>query len=299
MSGLVATVRDETNVMKPIVTRPTCVDFYLKANKSTRVGTYDRGAKNLDSHTERLPFIPLWNLKLGVQTMQLDDFFYRSWFYRGEADCLRGKSAPMGKFGRMFPELRPLVPDPKKLKQLGEKMVDIIPDRPEGDNSQVPAGYTYLGQFVDHDITFDITPLQNTLVDPMAIQNFRSPALDLDSLYGAGPAVQPYLYEPTFGSQEKFLIGTTVPAPTGRSGEIIPAKPNDLPRAIQNALPQNSPALIGDPRNDENLIVAQMHVAFLKFHNQIVEGLKAGTIPRQSPMSRTRFEEARELVIWH
>lgn len=226
--------------------------------------------------------------------MKRDDFFFR-----GEKDCPRGKSAPTGKFGRMFPELQPLVPSKESLEKLGQAMVEITSDDPNGDNDQVPAGYTYFGQFVDHDITFDTTSLQDALVDPMAIENFRSPALDLDSLYGSGPAVQPYLYEPALGPQEKFLIGTTTPSPTGRAGETIPAKPNDLPRVIQTLLPQNNLALTGDPRNDENLIVAQLHLAFLKFHNKIVDGLRDGSIPRQSPIRKTRFEEARDLVIWH
>jgi hypothetical protein len=68
------------------------------------------------------------------------------------------------------------------------------PDSPQGDNANVPAGYTYLGQFIDHDITFDTTALQEIIVDPLAVRNFRTPMLDLDSLYGSGPNVQPYLY---------------------------------------------------------------------------------------------------------
>jgi Animal haem peroxidase len=68
---------------------------------------------------------------------------------------------------------------------------------------------------------------------------------------------------------------------------------NDLPR-----VPKGGLAIIGDPRNDENLIVAQIHLAFLKFHNKVVDGLRDGTIKRNSPQE-SMFEEAREIVVWH
>ncbi|MDQ5834895.1 MAG: peroxidase, partial [Actinomycetota bacterium] len=63
------------------------------------------------------------------------------------------------------------------------------------DNTRIPAGFTYLGQFIDHDITFDPTPLPEQRRDPHALVNFRTPRYDLDSLYGSGPVVQPYLYD--------------------------------------------------------------------------------------------------------
>jgi hypothetical protein len=75
---------------------------------------------------------------------------------------------------------------------------------------------------------------------------------------------------------------------------VRPALPFDLPRAVQGQ------AIIGDPRNDENIIVAQLHLAFLRFHNKVVEGLRAGTIkPPPSATQDTLFEQARKLVIWH
>lgn len=215
-----------------------------------------------------------------------------------------GQFVPTGKFGRLFPELRPLVPANKSLEEfkksleyLGNAMTDPeFPDDPSnndpaGDNKNVPAGFTYLGQFVDHDITFDITSLQETLIDPLALRNFRTPMLDLDSLYGAGPEVQPYLYE--LERPEFFLIGQTTESPTGRQDEQLSILPNDIPRASSML------GLLGDPRNDENLIVSQLHLAFLKFHNKVVQGIKDGTIPQESPIRKSAFEEARDLVIWH
>lgn len=206
-----------------------------------------------------------------------------------------GATARTGKFGRMFPSLQPLEPPEESLRQLAAAMVDANPNSRDGDNPDVPAGYTYLGQFIDHDITFDTTSLQETRIDPLAVVNFRSPMLDLDCVYGAGPVAQPYLYQratPTNpGAGFLFEIGRTQRG--GGDPSIDPDKPNDLPRG------PNKFALIGDPRNDENLIVQQLHLAFLKFHNKVVAGMHDGTIPRDSPLRKSVFEEARDLVIWH
>lgn len=208
-----------------------------------------------------------------------------------------GEFAPTGKFGRMFPKLPPFTPSNESLAELGNAMLDPTIqtepslNNPDGDNVNVPAGYTYLGQFIDHDITFDTTTLQEIIVDPLAVRNFRTPMLDLDSLYGSGPAVQPYLYQ--FTDPDLFLIGTTNEQP-GAGDPNVPTKlPNDLPRASSTL------GIISDPRNDENLIVAQLHLAFLKLHNKVVAGIKDGSIKRTSSVDRSPFEQARELVIWH
>ena len=202
-----------------------------------------------------------------------------------------GETAPTGKFGRMFPKLAALVPPIEGLVALGEAMIDKEPEEASGDNADVPAGFTYLGQFVDHDITFDTTSLQETLVDPLAIHNFRTPALDLDCVYGAGPAAAPHLYQR--GDPDLFEIGLTNAQP-GQGDPTIPTSlPNDLPRG------PNGFALIGDPRNDENLIVAQLHLQFLKFHNKVVAGIRDGSIPQESPLRKSPFQEGRDLIIWH
>ena len=100
-----------------------------------------------------------------------------------------GATTPAGKFGRMFPALRPFVPSKESLTELGEAMSDDGTEDSVGDNLKVPAGYTYLGQFIDHDVTFEWTTLQEKQVDPLALTNFRTPALELDNLYGLGPSV--------------------------------------------------------------------------------------------------------------
>ncbi len=182
------------------------------------------------------------------------------------------------------------------LNQLGNLMGNSgrengIPD------SNIPAGYTYFGQFVDHNITLDVSSSLDTKTDARKIDNMRSPVLDLDSVYGKGPALNPYLYEfPTSGftTAIKFKLGenrnTGIGGPGGSSGSSgMQAQTDfDLPR-----IKGTNTAVIGDPRNDENLIVSQFHSAMLKFHNQVVDLLVLANFTGDI------FVEAKKMVTHH
>ncbi len=208
---------------------------------------------------------------------------------------LSGHDDP-GMFGRMFPDLPPLEVDDGPLRDLANTMLDANSGSPDGDIADgprviVPAGFTYLGQFVDHDITLDMTSIGDKIADPEGIENFRTPALDLDAIYGLGPdgSRQLYARNPEGGGGKtpgpKFLIGKTINVDFGGvTGNHL----NDLPRNPEGF------ALIGDHRNDENLVVAQTHLAFLKFHNVICDRI-AG--PGKAPDAI--FSEARRIVSWH
>jgi hypothetical protein len=156
------------------------------------------------------------------------------------------------------------------------------------DNPDLTAGMTFFGQFLDHDMTFDPTSSLEEQQDPEAIHNFRTPVLELDNLYGAGPGASPHLYDQTVdGGLTTFLI-EEIPGSAGQSRDG--ARRFDMPRNSQNT------ALIGDPRNDENLIVSQLHLAMLRFHNAVVAHVKAHlglTNPNEI------FAEAQRLVRWH
>lgn len=193
-----------------------------------------------------------------------------------------------GKFAKMFPDLPALDVEDERLLVLARAMEDT--GEVTGDNPNIPAGFTYLGQFVDHDITLDLTPINAKKIDPKALQNFRTPALDLDALYGLGPEQQPYMYErlPTGKITARMLLGRT-DGEISQPGGPFANFPNDLPR---NSVGR---ALIGDERNDENLVVAQTHLAFLKFHNAVVRHLEATTDLEGGAL----FDEARRLVTWH
>lgn len=203
-------------------------------------------------------------------------------WHRDETQQPKFPYAP-GRYGRLMwvpNEVR--APDSAGLKALVNAMLDV--SGVAGDNPDVAAGYTYLGQFIDHDITFDTTTLPEQRVDPATVYNYRTPKLDLDSLYGLGPTVAPYLYQKPnrVNNRAKFLIGEVGTDPFNGK----PWSPQDTRRD----LPRNPEgyALIADPRNDSNLIIAQLHLAFMKFHNAMAEQLG----------DSASFEEVRQQVTW-
>jgi hypothetical protein len=192
----------------------------------------------------------------------------------------------------MFPQLAPLAVADGPLRELADAMKDANPADPAGNNPNVPAGFTYLGQFIDHDITLDLTSISEKQADPQATENFRTPALDLDSLYGLGPDGSRQLYARNSATDSgknpgpKFLIGKNINVPLGG---VTGEHHNDLPRSPEGF------ALIGDHRNDENLVVAQTHLALLKFHNKLCDMVSAGGLTDSPEI----FNEARRLVTWH
>src|SRR5258705_2984593 len=122
-------------------------------------------------------------------------------------------SLSQGRFGRMFRNLTPAVFGPTEadnianLSALADVMTagfDPPTDGPDAEESGIPSLYTYFGQFIDHDITFDpmTTLIQHS--DPDALTDFRTPALDLDNVYGRGPGDQPYMYD---NGGPKVLLG--------------------------------------------------------------------------------------------
>ena len=190
----------------------------------------------------------------------------------------RSKYYNRGRFGRLFPTLPPFAADSTPVRaalmELGKQGGIMDPGGAANpDNPNILAGFTFLGQFIDHDLTFDPTSSLERQNDPESIANFRTPAFELDSVYGSGRGASPHLYDQVVPG--KLLLDTGFP--------------NDLPRNSQNT------ALTGDPRNDENTIVSQLHLAFVKFHNAVLDKLVTEGMTDRNQA----FEEAQRLVRWH
>ena len=195
---------------------------------------------------------------------------------------------PRRMFCRLFDQGEQ--PDAEGLVELGMAMeTETTENIDSAGDSDIPGGYTYLGQFIDHDITRDETALTKTgSVSPEGIDNIRSPALDLDNVYGSGPEESSELYE---ADGIHLKIGSTSATVGGEPGAPIDGGfPNDLPRKVTKE------AIIGDGRNDENLAVAQTHLSFLKFHNKKVDEI-ANNDPCLS--GNDLFKAARSEVILH
>jgi hypothetical protein len=183
-----------------------------------------------------------------------------------------------GRFGLMFKGLPAFEPADDLLTGLAASMEEGV-RRDVTDTTATPAGYIFLGQFIDHDLTFDATPIPEQQEDPLARKNFRSARFDLDSVYGNGPAQSPELYDPD--DRAKLHVVANL------SDSSVP---DDLPRR------DSGRAIIGDPRDDENLVTSQLHLAFRKFHNALVDHVRA----RQG-LSEVEevFAEAQRLCRWH
>jgi hypothetical protein len=199
-------------------------------------------------------------------------------------------------FGRIFPKLPPFAAATDAVRaalaDLGRRggLLDAKDDLSKGpillitdlslsannrNNPTHTAGTTFVGQFIDHDITFDTTSHLGVTTDPAVSANSRTPSLDLDSLYGQGPVVSPQLYDPADHDKLRIDFGGLF---------------EDLPRLGGGS----NTAIIPDPRNDENLMIAGLQCAFILFHNNAVEwardrGYKGGST----------FDHARRLTTWH
>jgi hypothetical protein len=208
------------------------------------------------------------------------------------------------RFGRIFPNLPPfdahITQDQRDaftaaLRDIGRPggMLDAHDDLSQGpvkliteldlsannpNNPTMTAGATFMGQFMDHDMTFDLSSRLNVRTDPATSANSRTPAFDLDSVYGAGPGIDTQLYATgKSGNATKFKV---------ESGGLF----EDVPRNRDRS------AIVSDPRNDENIVISGLQAAFLLFHNRAVDFVNAEN--PNKPADEV-FRAARQLTTWH
>lgn len=187
---------------------------------------------------------------------------------------------------------------------------------------RLPAAYTYFGQFVNHDISAPRGDVMSQdagappagvvgAVDPPGLDRSRraSVAIILDnffndhpepltlaSLYGDGPgSTDPSVRALYAADGKRFRLGKT-------RREVDQVFIDDMkdPALVEHAtgapdlLRTGGSPLIADLRNDENLIISQLHLALLLFHNKVVAALEPS-----HPNPAKCFDEARKVVTRH
>lgn len=202
---------------------------------------------------------------------------------------------PSDRFGRMFhlpPFAAPTPAVTAALIELGQRgglmdandqlsagpvqlIVDPALSLNNPNNENHTAGVTFVGQFLDHDMTFDTTSRLGRPANPRRTPNARRPYFDLDSVYGDGPSGSPQLYEAA--DLAKFRV---------ESGGLY----EDLPRD------ETMRAIVADPRNDETVAVAGLQAAFLLFHNRVVDRLR---LEDPTIDDEDAFTRARQQTTWH
>ncbi|MGI9007535.1 MAG: peroxidase family protein [Streptosporangiaceae bacterium] len=234
-----------------------------------------------------------------------------------------GAPANSGLFGRIFPGLPPFAEATDQVRaallevgkaggimdaadDLGAGPKNLIVDpivngnptatNPYGtnpDNPTMTAGSTFVGQFTDHDITFDQTSRLGIPQNPLTSPNTRTPAVDLGSVFGGGPGTRPELYV----TNPDGSVGPQLKIGTGGVHEDLPRVPNS---------DGTYTALVGDPRDDENVMVGGLHCAHILFYNKVLTELGRINL-RVFPSARgtdrsnsyAQFLIAREITLWH
>ena len=198
---------------------------------------------------------------------------------------LRDTALPAGSgdrpspFGVLF-EREPDQPDDFVLGLLGRSggaMQDTARVAQTADrDAPIPAGFTFFGQFLDHEIT--LMSLPPTLGQPQdldTVVNLRTPKLDLDTVFGKGPA------DP---DSAKFYDPTTLKLRLAATGR-------DIVRADDGAT--QATRLIPDSRNDQTVILVQLHVLFMKLYNRFIDEIGG------RPQDIHRHTQARKLTVQH
>jgi Animal haem peroxidase len=175
-----------------------------------------------------------------------------------------------GRYRRLFDSLPALDSEDDALHALGGPGGICDDDADQSTDGEIAAGWPFFGQFIAHDITADRSPLGHH-ADPERVRNFRTPRANLEGVYAAGPTGSPYLFQKD--DPAKLLLG--------EGG-------HDVPRNHEGI------ALVGDQRNDTQLFVNQLQVAFIRTHNRIVDRLREDGVEDAEV-----FDDARRSTTWH
>ena len=192
-------------------------------------------------------------------------------------------------FGTMFPRLAPFHYSDQAADDLAATMRNPAPD-PAGidrgtadDSPTLPAEYTYLGQFIDHNLDFDQTLQPTAYVNPSSLTNFESFRFDLNNVFGDGPSVDPQLYA---SDHEHLLMSGTLGRPQADGFPTVTDSPTGVFDLARDA---SGGAILVEPRDDENQILSQISAAFVAFYNHFVD--QGDTYARARRLTEDYYQE--------
>ena len=194
--------------------------------------------------------------------------------HHGVSPAVGCRHIAVSNFSKLFPNLSGVSLSEAEAAILGGPGGLMHDVNNESADSAIPAGYIFFAQFIDHDITLDVESglrdASKSAEEIRGIGNVRSVSLDLDCVYGFGPEASPHLYD-------SDLPGRIAVNPNGY----------DVARSPSGV------ALIGDPRNDENIFVSQIQLMFHRFHNKLYNERV------YEEQGESRFEAAQKATRYH
>ncbi|MBI5321808.1 hypothetical protein [Bradyrhizobium sp.] len=155
------------------------------------------------------------------------------------------------------------------------------------ENPAIPSGYTYLLQFIAHDLVSSAIPLSVAGRLGAGTSNARRAPLVLEGLYGSGPVSSPHLYAldaPGDDRRTKLRLGRMRWKETPRTAgcpfrDIARAQAENvtgIDRGIAGQRPALTEALVADARNDDHAIISQLTAMFALLHNGLVDLVRRG-----------------------
>jgi hypothetical protein len=155
------------------------------------------------------------------------------------------------------------------------------------ENPGVPSGYTYLLQFVAHDLVHSAMPLSVTGALGADTANARRTALKLETLFGSGPVGSPFVYAqdtPNDERRTKLRLGRMrwkdKEVESGCPFRDIARTPAENVTGIDRSVPGRrvalTEALVADPRNDDHALMSQLTALFALLHNGLVDVVRRG-----------------------
>jgi hypothetical protein len=198
--------------------------------------------------------------------------------FRGFSYLVQGDAARRSTLGA----------DPARAQAVLQALYDLVPGGVADDNPAMPSGYTYLLQFVAHDLVDTAMPLWAAAAAGLPSRNMRDAALLLDALYGGGPSVCPLAFAPAGGLPDystRLRLGVIADAAAQNLAGACPMR--DIARLALDAVPAEAGnggdaavVFLADERNADNAIVSQITALFAILHNGITAKLAGALGPQ-------------------